>query len=356
MLPRLLFTLLLTAAGLLNAQSKNLDIYWIDVEGGASTLIVSPSGESMLIDTGWTVGDRDAKRIYAAMQQAGLKKIDYLLISHFHADHVGGLAALTKMIPIGRFFDHGDAIEKENQEWLDIYLAASVGKRTIVKPGDEIPLKGARVLVVSSDQKLLAKPVNGGGPNPLCADAEQKAPLSPENQRTVGVLLSYGKFKYLNLVDLDWSKEIELACPVNKLGAVTLYQTSRHGAFDGAGAPALLGAIRPQVVVVNNGPRKGMGQVDNTVQSITPPDARTTPYEKNAYLRLAKIPGIEGIWQEHRSLLDPEPNHNTSLNMIANLEDSAECKGNWIMASVSRDGKFTVTNSRNGLTKTYAAR
>src|ERR1700682_3154801 len=177
----LLAALFLAPAALLNAQAHNLDIYWIDVEGGAATLIVSPSGESMLIDTGWAINGRDAKRLYAATQIAGLKKIDYLVISHFHADHVGGLAEFSKMIPIGQFFDHGDAIEKENQEWLDSYLAASAGKRTIVKPGDEIPLKGARVLVVSSDQKLLAKPVNGGGPNPLCVDAEQKAPGSPEN-------------------------------------------------------------------------------------------------------------------------------------------------------------------------------
>jgi competence protein ComEC len=221
-------------------------------------------------------------------------------------------------------------------------------------------VKGLRVLVVSSDQKLLAKPVNGGGPNPLCADAERKAPVSPENQRTVGLLLTYGKFKYLNLylnlVDLDWSKEMELACPVNKVGAVTLYQTGRHGAFDGAGAPAFLYAIRPQVVVVNNGPRKGMGQADNTVQSVTPPGTRVAPYEKNAYLRLVKIPGIEGIWQEHLSLLDRDPSHNTSEDMIANLEDTPKCKGNLIKASVARDGTFTVTNSRNGCSKTYTAR
>src|SRR6202521_3466295 len=144
----LLGAFLLAPAGVVNAQSKNLDIYWIDVEGGAATLIVSPSGESLLVDTGWTVGDRDAKRIYAAAQQAGLKKIDYLVISHFHADHVGGLAALSKMIPIGRFFDHGDDIEKENQQWLDSYRTASAGKRTIVKPGDEIPLKGIQAVVV----------------------------------------------------------------------------------------------------------------------------------------------------------------------------------------------------------------
>jgi competence protein ComEC len=343
----------LVAAGMLQAQARNLDIYWIDVEGGAATLIVSPSGESMLIDTGWTVGDRDAKRIYAVAQQAALKKIDYLLISHFHADHVGGLAELSKMIPIGRFFDHGDAIEKENQQWLDSYKTASAGKRTIVKPGDEIPFKGVRTLVVSSDQHVLKTPVKGGGPNPLCADAEQKAPVAPENQRTVGVLLTYGKFKYLNLIDLDWEKEMELACPVNKLGQVTVYQTSRHGSFDGAGAPAFLGAIKPQVVIVNNGPRKGMGQVDNNVKSLTP---HAAPYEKNAYLRLAKIPGIEGVWQEHLSLLDRDPAHNTAENMIANLEETADCQGHWIQASAGQSGKFTVTNSRNSFSKTYQAR
>lgn len=346
----------LAAAGMLQAQARNLDIYWIDVEGGAATLIVSPSGESLLIDTGWTVGDRDAKRIYAVAQQAGLKKIDYLLISHFHADHVGGLAALSKMIPVGRFFDHGDAIEKENQQWLDSYTAASAGKRTVVKPGDEIPVKGFRTLVVSSNEQVLPNAVKGGGPNPLCADAEQKAPVAPENQRTVGVLLTYGKFKYLNLIDLDWEKEMELACPVNKLGQVTLYQTSRHGSFDGAGAPAFLGAIRPQVVIVNNGPRKGMGQVDNNVKSITPPGKPAAPYEKNSYQRLAKIPGIEGIWQEHLSLLDKDPSHNTAENMIANFEETADCQGHWIKASVEPDGKFTVTNSRNGFSKTYRAR
>jgi len=336
---------------MLNAQSRNLEMYWIDVEGGASTLIVSPSGESLLIDTGYQVGDRDAKRIYATAQQAGLTKIDYLVISHFHADHVGGLAALSKMIPIGRYFSRGDDVEKENQQWIDSYRTASAGKRTIVKPGDEIPLKGVQVQVVASDEKLLDKALKGGGPNSLCADAEQKAPAGLENQRMVGLMLTYGKFKYLNLIDLDWEKEMELVCPVNKLGTVTLYQTDRHGSFDDAGAPAFLGAIKPQVVVVNNGPRKGMGQVDNNVKS-----THSAPYEKNAYLRLAKTPGVEGIWQVHLSLLDKDPSHNTSEDMIANLEETADCKGNGIKVSVGKDGKFTVTNARNGFSKTYAAR
>ena len=356
MLLLLVLALLLAPAGMLNAQSRNLDIYWIDVEGGASTLIVSPSGESMLIDTGYETGDRDPKRIYGAIQAAGLKKIDYLVISHYHADHVGGLASLSKMIPVGRYFSRGDEYEKENQKWYDSYTTASAGRRTIVKPGDEIPLKGAKVVVAAADMKILDRPVNGGGPNPLCADAEQKLPVAPENQRTVGVLMTFGKFKYLNLIDLDWEKEMELACPVNKLGKVTLYQTSRHGSFDGAGAPAFLGAIQPQVVIVNNGPKKGMGQVDNNVKSATPAGKHTAPYEKVSYLRMAKLPGIEGIWQIHKSLLDPDPSHNTAPDMIANLEDTPDCRGNWIKASVAPDGKFTVTNSRNGFSKTYTAR
>src|SRR5712671_6026462 len=212
-------------AGTGKAQPRNLDIYWVDVEGGAATLMVSPSGESLLYDSGWEVGDRDAKRIAAVAQQAGLKKIDFFVLSHFHADHAGGLAALSKLIPIGKFYAHGEDVEKENQQWFDSFKAASAGKYAIVKPGDKIPISGLQVLVVASNEQLLSNPVNGGGPNPLCAEAEQKAASAPENRRSVGLLLSYGKFKYLNLVDMDWEKEMELVCPINKVGKVTLYQT-----------------------------------------------------------------------------------------------------------------------------------
>jgi len=356
MLRLITFALLLVPAGLLQPQSRNLEIYWVDVEGGAATLLISPTGESMLIDTGFEVDGRDAKRIYAAAQQARLKKIDYVVISHYHADHVGGLAALSKMIPLGKFYGRGDEIEPVNQKWLDSYRAASAGKRTIVKPGDRIPIKGIEVLVVSSDGKLLDKPLTGGGPNALCANAEQKAPAGPENQYMVGTLITFGRFKLLALIDLDWEKEMELVCPVNKLGTVTLYQSGRHGSFDGAGSPALLGAIRPQVAVINNGPRKGLGQVDDTARSITPAGIKVTPYERNAYARLSKIPGIEGIWQGHLSLLDKDPSHNTSPDMIANLDDTADCKGNWIKASVEPSGRLTITNGRNGFSKSYLVR
>jgi len=352
-----LFAMLLAQSALAQpaAASKNLEMYWIDVEGGAATLIVAPSGQSLLIDTGWAVGDRDAKRIYAAAQQAGLKQIDHFVLSHYHADHAGGLAALSKMIPIGRFYGRGDDIEKENQQWLDSFVTASKGRRTVVKAGDTIPIAGLEALVVASDGKFLDRPVKGGRPNPLCATAEEKAPAGPENQRMVGILLTSGKFKFLALLDLDWQKEMELVCPINKLGQVTLYQTSRHGSFDDAGSPAMLGAIRPQVVVMNNGPRKGMGQTDAT-KSNNPPGKTVAAYDRNTYLRLASTPGVEGVWQSHLSLLDPDPQHNTAENMIANLEETADCKGNWIKASIAPDGKFTVTNGRNGFSKSYVAR
>ena len=251
-----------------------------------------------------------------------------------------------ELLPIGRCFDRGDFIEPTNQKWRDGYLSVCGNKRTIVKPGDKIPAEGP-----AGGHRRLGRtaashsPLNGGGqPNPLCATAENKPKDVPENQLMVGALVTYGKFTFLDLADLDWEKEMELACPVNKVGQVTIWQTGRHGALDGAGAPGLLYAIKPQVVVVNNGPRKGLGG-----PSPGSDKARTVHYE-----RLAKIPGVEGIWQGHLSLLDRE--HNTADNMIANIEDTAECQGHCIQASIRPDGTYTVTNSRNGFAKSYTAR
>jgi quinol monooxygenase YgiN len=278
-------------------------------------------------------------------QGAGLTRIDYFLLSHFHGDHAGGLVALARLIPIGRCFDRGDFIEPANQKWRDAYLSVCGNKRTILKAGDRIPLTGLQVDIVASDGHLVTQPLNGGGQaNPLCATAENKPKDVPENQLMVGALVSYGRFTFLDLADLDWEKEMELACPVNKLGQISIWQAGRHGALDGAGAPGFLYAIRPQVVVVNNGPRKGLGGPSPGAEK-----AQTVHYE-----RIARTPGIEGIWQSHRSLLDRD--HNTADEMIANLEDTAECQGHFIRASIAQNGTFTVTNSRNGLSRTYTAR
>jgi len=342
----LLVGLTLVLSGTATSQPRNLDIYWIDVEGGAATLIVSPSGESLLYDSGWEVDSRDAKRIAAVAQMAGLEKIDYFILSHFHADHAGGIQALAKLVPIGRCFDRGDFIEPANQKWRDAYLSVCAAKRTILKVGDTIPLKGLRIDVVASNGGILAKPLSGGGPNPLCASAQNKPKDVPENQLMVGALFTYGRFRFLDLADLDWEKEMELACPVNRLGHVTIWQAGRHGALDGAGAPGFLHAIAPQVVVVNNGPRKGLGG-----PSAGLPKPLTRHYE-----RIATTPGIEGIWQGHLSLLEKDKASNTAEEMIANFEESADCQGHWIRASVQAGGTFTVTNSRNGFSKTYTAR
>ena len=354
--------LALTAAGLMQpqnapAQTRNLEIYWIDVEGGAATLFISPTGESLLFDTGFPGnGDRDAKRIHAAAQKAGLRQIDHAVISHWHGDHVGGLAALSKMIPIGKFYDHGNGVEEADRERLVEYKAVAGNKRTILKAGDTIPFGGVQVRAVVSEGPVIANPINGGGPNALCANAAQMSPAGPENQRMVGLSLTYGNFRFASLGDLDWQRELELACPINKLGTVTVYTINRHGGLDDSGAPPLLGAIRPQVIVVNNGPRKGLGASDDRVKPITVPGVTPAPYERNAYLRMAKTPGVQGVWQAHLSLLDRDPAHNTAPDMIANLEEGAADQGHWIHASVGRDGVYTMTNGRNGFSKTYTAR
>ncbi len=321
---------------LLSAQNRNLDIYWIDVEGGASTLIVTPSGQSLLVDTGFPAqGDRDPKRIADAAKAAGLTKIDMLVITHFHIDHVGGVPALAKLIPIEHFYDHGESIEPSAQ--YEAYKALTQGKRTILKPGDKIPLEGLDVTVVSAAGEVIDKAIKGGGgANPLCKDAEQKPTDTTENSQSTGFLLTYGKFKFLDVGDLTWDREMKLACPENKIGTVTLFQATHHGFSNGqSGNPALIWAIKPQVVIVNNGARKG--------------------FSNGAYETIAKIPGIEGIWQGHRGAMN-DAAHNTSDDMIANPEEGAADQGKWIKASISSDGKFTVTNSRNNFSKTYTSR
>ena len=290
------FVAIFLAAGTLPA-APNLQIYFVDVEGGGATLIVTPSGESLLADTGSPrPDDRDARRIDQVAQAAGLKKLDYVLITHFDSDHSGGAPALAKLIPIDKFLDHGDSIETtapaDLERWK-AYLSVATGKRTSPKPGAQIALKGVRFTIVSSNGEVLTKAINGGKSNAaLCKDAQKKDPDKTENGRCLGFLLGYGKFKFLDLGDLTWDKEMELACPVNKLGTVTLYQATMHGFFnDRSGAPAHIDVIRPQVTIVNNGARKGL----------LPP----------AYERIAKIPGIEDIWQGHLALAN-DAQHNTS--------------------------------------------
>jgi competence protein ComEC len=338
---------LLVAAvlGVMQARpATGLRIYVIDVEGGGATLVIAPSGDSMLIDSGspGPAAERDSKRIADAMRAAGLTKINYLFTTHYDGDHVGGAPAANAIAHFDRFFDHGEMDPRwEQNRGIDdryrAYLDIAAGKRTIVKAGDTIPLRGVRVDVVSSSGRVIDKPINGGGaPNPYCRDAERHEPNQTENSQTAGVLVSSRRFSFLDVGDLTWDKELDLACPANKLGRVSLLLATHHGFFnDQSGAPALLWAIQPQTVIANNGPRKGLA----------PP----------AFERIQQVRGIEGLWQSHLALASDKP-HNTSEEMIANTEPSAECSGHWIRVDVESSGRYAITNGRNNFSKTYQAR
>lgn len=320
------------------AQPRTLDIYWIDVEGGAATLIVSPTGESLLVDTGFPGnGDRDAQRIVQAAVTAGVTRIDNLVITHYHGDHVGGVPALAKLMPIRNFYDHGDNTEPNGAAAFNAYLALAGTKRTILKPGDKIALGNIELSIVSAAGKVIENRLERGFFANQCEGAETKPIDMTENSQSVGFLLSYGKFSFLDVGDLTWDREMQLACPVNKIGEVSLLQATHHGFSNGqSGAPALIWSLRPQVVVVNNGARKG--------------------FSNGGYDTIAKVPGIQDIWQGHKGDANDEA-HNTAEERIANMSGvAAEDKGYWIKASIAADGSFTVNNARNNFSKSYTAR
>jgi len=326
------------------ASAGKLRIYVIDVEGGGATLVVARSGRSMLIDSGspGAAAERDSKRIADAMRAAGLTKINYLFTTHYDGDHVGGAPAANAVAHFDRFFDHGEMDPKWEQNAngrarYDAYLEIANGKRTTTNAGDTIPFDDARVEVVASHGAVLAKPINGGGAKtPFCDPADAKPPNTTENSQSTGVLVSYRGFTFLDVGDLTWDKETDLACPVNKLGRVSLLLATHHGFFnDQSGAPSLLWAIQPQVVIANNGPRKGMAAT--------------------AFERIQKIQGLEGLWQSHLAMAT-DAAHNTDETMIANTEASADCKGHWIRVDVESNRRFTVTNGRNNFSRTYRLR
>jgi beta-lactamase superfamily II metal-dependent hydrolase len=333
MKPLLLAALFLAAAGLLPA-AKNLEIFFIDVEGGQATLFVSPSGESMLVDTGWGgFNRRDADRIAAAAKSAGVKRIDYLVITHYHADHVGGVMQLAEKLPIRNFVDHGATVEtSKNAEILyrEYEDARKKGTHIQAKPGDKIPVKDLDVTVLSAAGNVLASPLPGAGkPNPECSSLQKKAADASENGQSVGTLVRYGDFKLLDLGDLTWNKEAELVCPVNKIGPVDVYLTSHHGT-DASGPPQLIHAIAPRAAIMNNGARKGGS-----------PDIWQTIHD---------TPSVQDLWQVHFAVPGGKE-HNSADNFIANVDEA--CEGKWLKLTAQKDGTFTVSNSRNKFEKSY---
>ena len=347
----LLGAVTLAVAPAMVRAAKTLDIYFIDVEGGQATLVVTPAGESMLIDAGFPSDDaliapiygmkpgasangRDPKRILAAAKDAGLSQIDYMLVTHFHADHDGGIVELAEMLPMRTFIDHGEpapgtdeAVPLSMANFERYTALRAKGRHLEPAPGDLLPLKGVEARVVSADALVLAKPLPGAGAaNPACSGQGVPAQEKIENPHSIGIRLQYGQFRFLNLGDLSGPPLHALSCPNDLIGRIDVYLVAHHGGADAAD-PAIFKAIEPLVAVFNNGPRKGAQPV--------------------ALATVRQLSAIDG-WQLHRSLI---PNaENAPDDRLANLDESTSA---WIKVSASDDGSFTVTNGRTGYSKTY---
>jgi competence protein ComEC len=335
-------TLLPALCGLVFAwalpAAKTLDMWTVDTEGGKALLILSPSGQSMLLDTGFPGNnDRDTNRIVEACNAAGVKKIDILVTTHYDGDHVANTPSFVAKIPVDTFVDHGPAAVKDPRTTATVKAYEALwakAKHIVVKPGDKIPFKGVDVLVVTSAFDAIKSPVKGGGAaNPFCAETKPMTwsgtnEDTSENAAAVGLLYTFGNFRMLDLADLTWNKEIALMCPNNPIGTVDLFMVSHHG-HNISNSPALVKAIKPRVAIMNNGLRK-MGMA-STVQLIK------------------SLPGSQAAYQLHWSA--NAPNDNPPDEFIANLQNSPD--GKWIKVSVQNNGTFTVTNARTGESKTF---
>ena len=347
LLARTLGAILITLFGTYEAISVNaaddekpLRVYFIDVEGGQATLFVTPDSQSLLIDTGWPDNDgRDADRIVVAAKRAGLSRINYVLITHYHSDHVGGLTQLVARIPVDTLIDHGDNRETGEastlQNWTAYQglLATQKFKRITVKPGDILPVLRMHATVVSSDGALIQSPLPGAGDsNPACKESETQPVDQTENARSLGILITFGNLKILDLGDLTWDKEMQLMCPVNKLGKVAIYIVSHHGSSN-SGSPALVYGVEPRVAIMDNGAKKGGSP--------------------SAWEIIKHSPHLEDIWQLHFSI-EGGKHHNASEECIANPDgpDAA----NYLQLKGNSDGSFTIFNSRTQKTKHYSTR
>jgi beta-lactamase superfamily II metal-dependent hydrolase len=330
--------LLCLAAGRQTAGRTDpaLTVVFIDVEGGQATLFVSPSGESMLVDAGYPgFNDRDADRIAAEARRAGVQHIDYMVVTHYHRDHVGGVPAVAARLPIRTFVDHGASVEQGEQPDALFNAYAAVrqkGRHLRVRAGDRIPVPGLDVRVVSSGGELITKPIlAGGGANPLCKDFVRKDDDPTENARSVGIVVNFGAFRLIDLGDLTWNKEHGLVCPNNLIGPVDVYLTTHHG-LSSSGPAALVHAVRPLVAIMNNGATKG-----------------GTP---EAWRVVKTSPGLEDFWQLHYAV-DAGPEHNVDGPFIANQDETSAYA---IRVTAFQDGRFIVTNDRNGRSKNYVRR
>ncbi len=310
----------------------------VDSEGAKSLLIVSPSGQSMLIDTGFPGNNgRDTNRILEACKAAGVKKIDVLVITHYDMDHVNNAPSVAARIPVDLFVDHGPAAVTDPHTTAAVKAYDELwakARHLVVKPGDKIPFAGVDVLVVSSATKSLETPLKGAGkPNAYCADSPRKTwPRAnediTENGSSLALLFTYGKFRMLDMGDLTWNREVQLMCPNNPIGTVDLFMVGNHGS-DTSSSPALVYGVHPRLIVMDNGARKfGAASVMKTLRS---------------------SPGVEAVYLEHWSANAPDDNPPDEF--IANLQNSPD--GKWLKISAQKNGTVTVFNARTGKSKTY---
>jgi len=339
--------------------AKTLDIYVVDVEGGNAVLFVTPSGQSVLIDTGngGAGAVRDAERVATAVRDAGLKQIDHLIITHYHNDHIGALSELAARVPIVEFIDHGPNtqpgpnIDPVMQRYAELYSKA---KHTIVKPGDKIAVADLDWRIVTAAAQTIKAPLPGAGkPNPYCANFKAQDAALTEDDQSVGSFITFGKFSTMHLGDLTLNRQFDLMCPVNRLGSVALLLMGRHGNVN---SELLVHPLHPRAAIMNNGTRKG-GQ----------PDSMKIVFSS---------PGLEDVWQEHFSQLSGQE-YTAPGMFIANAVDNQQpaiptqpmpvpAQGQqaspppqhdgtayYFKVSARADGTFSVTNTRNGFTKDY---
>jgi beta-lactamase superfamily II metal-dependent hydrolase len=328
--------IVLTVCATVVAKQKTLDIYFIDVEGGSATLIVTPEGESLLVDSGFP-GDRDAGRIAkVAKDVAGLRQIDFYITTHWHRDHVGGSTKLAELIPIKTYYDHGlpTAPAQDIQaEFIDAYRKTTQGNSKPLKPLDEIKFKSkeVRLRVLASNGIVAGEAADAPQIVPCGSDFKPVAEDKSDNAKSIAILVTYRRFKYFNGGDLTWNVENKLVCPQNLPGAVDVYQVNHHG-MDSSNNPTLVRALNPQVAVINNGPKKG-GEV-------------------RTFAVLKEIPKVD-IYQLHRNLQTTDKD-NAPSEFVANDEEA--CQGNFIKLSVATNGNYSVSIPAKGINRSYHVR
>jgi competence protein ComEC len=338
---------LLTGA---DQPQRPLDIYFIDVMGGAATLIVTPERESILIDSGWPgLEDRDPLRIEHVLKDvAGLDHLDHLVTTHWHMDHFGGVEGLSKRIRIEQFWDRGlpdpSAADGDRAAFPDgpktddplgvAYRKASAGKRKALRAGDLLPLKGAVEARVLASGGHVWEPESDKRPlNRLCENAPADLPRDPsDNALSLAIRFQLGVFQFLDCGDLTWDVEKQLVCPYDRVGPIDLFQVTHHG-MGISNHPTLLETIQPVVAIMDNGPRKGG-------------DAAVVK-------RLSSLPSMKALYQLHKNAATSEA-ENTDRTLIANSDPKG---GQFIKASVTPDGRrFTVQIGGDGAPRTFESR